>query len=82
MTQHSWTHPDLVEKALLTLNISIVSMMIVTFGLYYNMIGDGVTHQQAINVSIMIGLFIGVTIGSIIYAKFLRKHRKEIKDGS
>jgi len=62
----------LAEKALLVFNISMLAMIMVIFGLYYNMIEDGVEHQQAINVSIMIGLFIGVTIGSIIYAKYLR----------
>lgn len=76
--EHSWMHPDLIEKVLLTLNISIFSMIMVIFGLYYNMIGDGVTHQQAINISVMIGLFVGVIIGSVIYAKYLHKHKEKI----
>ena len=70
----------LAEKALFAFNISMLAMIIVIFGLYYNMVEDGVEHQQAVNVSIMIGLFIGVTIGSIIYAKYLRKHKEEVKN--
>jgi len=67
----------LAEKALLVFNISMLAIIMVIFGLYYNMVEDGVEHQKAINVSIMIGLFVGVTIGSIIYAKYIRKHEEE-----
>jgi hypothetical protein len=70
-------HPDLAEKSLLVFNISIFIMLLVVCGLYYNMVDDGVEHQQAINVSIMIGLFVGVTIGSVIYAKYIRKHKED-----
>lgn len=70
-------HPDLASKALITFDTSLFIMIVTSFGLYYNMIEDGVQHQQSINVSIMIGLFVGVTIGSIIYAKYLRKHKEK-----
>ena len=73
--KHLHPRPDRTEKGLLAFNIGILIMLIVTITLYYEFKDDGFEHDPALRLSMVLGIFVGITVVSIIYRKFLRKHK-------
>lgn len=69
---------DRTSKALIVLNIFLVSMVSLTMVFYYHVFEESVEYEQKLYQSLFISFLISITMGGIIANKYMRKSKEKI----